>query len=239
MNVDPSKPVERYRLGIELLGATEGVVLDVGCSIGTLERFIPCIGVDVHRQAVGEAKNHCPQRQFILADSEYLPFKSESVDAVIMLDTLEHVGNESKAISEVSRILREDGSLVISVPNKRLIYNLVDLEFWLLPILIRRPRHRHYDVKGIQELMNSHGLQVEISMERGLIFSELLRWSLLPFDVVDYSLFHQIRGPLGGRLRDWIVDRFVDKEFDIPTTCGRTLFVRARKIKDISSSHLE
>ncbi len=224
-----NEPVERYRIGLQLLGKPEGPILDIGCSIGILEQFVPSIGVDIHSTAIRGAKRAHPSAQFVLASAESLPFKTGSISAIIMLDTLEHVGNESETLAEASRVLKTDGSIVLSMPNNRFIYNLVDLEFWFFPITIGRPRHRHYDMVDIQRLLSSHNIRVETFLERGLVFSAMIQWVLLPFDVVDYSLFHSIRGPLGGRLRDVFVDRFVDKEFDIITTCGRTLFVRGKK----------
>lgn len=223
-------PVERYRIGLQLLGKPEGTILDIGCSIGILEQFVPSIGVDIHSTAIKGAKKGNPSAQFVLASAESLPFKTGSISAIIMLDTLEHVGNESETLAEASRVLKTDGFIVLSVPNNRFIYNLLDLEFWLFPITIGRPRHRHYNMGDVRRLLSSHNLEVEVFLERGLVFSATIQWVLLPFDVVDYSLFGSIRGPLGGYLRDLIVDRFVDSEFDIDTTCGRTLFVRARKI---------
>ena len=53
----------------------------------------------------------------ILADiNEPLPFANESFDNVVCMNTLEHVENISLALSEMIRILRPNGKIIISMP---------------------------------------------------------------------------------------------------------------------------
>ncbi|MFX1365304.1 MAG: class I SAM-dependent methyltransferase [Promethearchaeota archaeon] len=47
-----------------------------------------------------------------------LPYREESFDFVSALDVLEHIQDDKLAISEISRILKENGIVVITVPHK-------------------------------------------------------------------------------------------------------------------------
>ncbi len=56
---------------------------------------------------------------FINGNAQCLPFKTHSFDAVTLLDVLEHVPQDDIAVSEVLRVLRPEGSIIISAPNQR------------------------------------------------------------------------------------------------------------------------
>jgi ubiquinone/menaquinone biosynthesis C-methylase UbiE len=51
--------------------------------------------------------------------TENLPFPSNSIDRVIMVDVLHHVDNQAVTISELFRILKPGGILVIEEPDIR------------------------------------------------------------------------------------------------------------------------
>jgi len=50
------------------------------------------------------------------ADITNLPFKSQSFDLVVCCHVLEHIPNDEKAISELFRVLHNDGTALIQVP---------------------------------------------------------------------------------------------------------------------------
>lgn len=63
----------------------------------------------------------CNQQErvrFVCGDATALPFNNNSFDAVTMFDVLEHIAQHEKAVSEVRRILRPDGFLLVSTPNE-------------------------------------------------------------------------------------------------------------------------
>jgi len=51
------------------------------------------------------------------ADITDLPFEDETFDALIMIHVLEHICDDTKAIQEMRRVLRNDGWAVIAVPT--------------------------------------------------------------------------------------------------------------------------
>lgn len=93
-------------------------ILDLGCGTGAnmkaLGKFGEVWGVDVAVEAIGFCKKKGLTR-VKLASTKKLPFKNEEFDLVTMFDVLEHV-EEKETLKEVSRILKKDGSLLITVP---------------------------------------------------------------------------------------------------------------------------
>lgn len=53
----------------------------------------------------------------ILGVAEELPFKDESIDAVLSLNVLEHVKDPFLSAKEISRVLKKDGKLYVVVPH--------------------------------------------------------------------------------------------------------------------------
>jgi SAM-dependent methyltransferase len=48
---------------------------------------------------------------------EELPFGDSLFDMVVMLNTLEHIPDKMKALQEARRVLKKDGTLIVTVPN--------------------------------------------------------------------------------------------------------------------------
>jgi len=125
----------RLHIPLELADIRPGMqVVDVGCGRGEL--ILHCArcgaqvwGLDYAREAVHLAHESLtsiasPAVQANLGiqqgDAQYLPFSDASVDAVFMLDVVEHLLPDElgPALDEVWRILRPGGRLVVhTMPN--------------------------------------------------------------------------------------------------------------------------
>lgn len=102
------------------------IVLDVGCGSGQLVKAIrkhnskcECYATDVQDSKITESVN-C---KFQIADVKKLPFEDNKFDFVFALDVLEHIReNVGLAIKEIRRILRPDGSVILSGPTESWTY---------------------------------------------------------------------------------------------------------------------
>ncbi|MCQ5373890.1 MAG: class I SAM-dependent methyltransferase [Candidatus Methanomethylicia archaeon] len=56
--------------------------------------------------------------ELILADAEFLPIRGGSVDIVVSVTALQLTGGQEKAISEILRVLKDQGSFGISIIKK-------------------------------------------------------------------------------------------------------------------------
>ena len=107
-----------------------GRVLDIGSGIGEfLEYYTDSIGIDIHRDCVTFCKSkglNC-----LHADVYKLPFDDNSFDGVLLNNILEHLEKPDDAFSEIKRVLRNDGKLLIELPGKKgFYYDKTHVKFW-------------------------------------------------------------------------------------------------------------
>lgn len=107
----------------------ERSILDVGCGTGAmlheLETYGAVTGVDGDREAV----RFCRERGFDdvrLLDSQRLPWPEETFDVVTAFDVIEHIDDDVGTLREIRRVLRPEGSLVLTVPAYQALWGRQD-----------------------------------------------------------------------------------------------------------------
>jgi SAM-dependent methyltransferase len=96
------------------------IVLDLGCGtgstlIGLARKGRRAIGMDVRPEGLAALRNADDSVALVRGDASALPFVNAGVDAVILLDVLEHV-DDRQLLAQLLEILRPGGKLVITVP---------------------------------------------------------------------------------------------------------------------------
>lgn len=93
--------------------------LDLGCGTGMfLERQgdrRETYGLDFSPEGLRFSSQRGLER-LVCADSQELPFSSNSFDIVTAFDLIEHVADDNRLVAEVHRILRPGGFLLATVP---------------------------------------------------------------------------------------------------------------------------
>ena len=106
-------------------------VLDIASGEGYGSAMISSValkvfGVDISEEAVSHATTSYgslhKNLEFKRGSATDIPLPSESVDVVVSFETIEHLAEQAQMLREISRVLREDGILIISSPNKP-VYN--------------------------------------------------------------------------------------------------------------------
>lgn len=100
-------------------------VLDLGCGNGRLFKLfenknIEYFGIDVSEKMIEIAKKNYPQGKFLVADVLNLPFPQNYFNEVFAIALLHHIPSESlrlQSLSEIKRVLKPEGLLIISVWN--------------------------------------------------------------------------------------------------------------------------
>lgn len=219
----------RLRL-IDAMGGLQGRrLLDVGSGNGAqtvriLDRFQEVVALDVVAAHLSELEAHLPPGaacRTVLYDGDRMPFEDASFDAVLSIETLEHVRDERRTLDEMHRVLEPGGTLVLSVPNKwwlfethgadlpLLRWNRVPFFSWLPGPLHRRwARARIYTRAGIESRIRDAGFEVLST-----------RYLTAPMDVV--------RPPALARLLRRTV--FSGSSTPIPML-STSIFVRARRV---------
>lgn len=101
-------------------------VLDAGCGVGLYSLRMAygsahVVGGDLlplfkYSLLLGDAKL-LKFIDFIIMDLNYIPIRSRYFDKIICVDVLEHIPNDKDVMAEFSRILKNNGELVVHVPN--------------------------------------------------------------------------------------------------------------------------
>ena len=133
--VVPGKtPPEIYREHIDRYIFAGGYIkdkdiLDVACGAGYgIDHMIKAgarsaIGVDISMESTRYAKDWYDSGNgvcFICADGINLPFVDNVVDIITSFETIEHVEQYDRLLAEFNRVLKVDGLLICSTPNKRI-----------------------------------------------------------------------------------------------------------------------
>lgn len=165
--------LRRFKNVCEIISPVKGQVLDVGCADGTFSEVIfkrtqaqKLIGVDVLKKSVDYASKRFkknPQMEFLVADAEDLPFKNNQFEAVFCLETLEHILEPRKALSEMKRVLKPGGYLVFLVPTDSPLFRVL---WWIvLQTWGKHWQETHVnsfnETKSLVKTLNAIGLKVK------------------------------------------------------------------------------
>lgn len=148
--------VRRQRVE-ELLDKQGGKVLDLGCGPGVLTHDLVNLGfeywgMDSSSKMVDECnKNfgHIKQSHFSVGNVSHVDYPDQFFDTVMCLGVIGSINDYETAIGEMFRVLKPDGSLLITLPNRyspwalwrmSVFYPLVNILRPLYYRLIGRPQ---------------------------------------------------------------------------------------------------
>jgi SAM-dependent methyltransferase len=93
-----------------------GDILDFGCGSKPYESLFKkarsYIGVDIEVSG----HNHKESKVDYFYDGKKLPFPDRSFDTIVCFEVFEHIFNIEQVLTEIYRVLRPDGQLLISIP---------------------------------------------------------------------------------------------------------------------------
>lgn len=108
----------RHRAARDLFSHADArSALDIGCGDGAFfaSLGIPGVGLDISQEAVRQARTRGIDARIHDVAGSSLPFPDDSFDAVILLDTLEHLYEPRSLLVEARRVSRR--YVIVSVPN--------------------------------------------------------------------------------------------------------------------------
>jgi len=139
------------------------VILEDGCGSGYGSYYLAAngakkvVGIDVAAEAIEYAKSRYRREnlEFIHMDSTELSFSDESFDVVTSFQVIEHIENTDKFLLQMVRVLKKQGTALISTPNKQTYSpNTVEPE---------NPFHvREFYLREFRELLFRYFSEVEI-----------------------------------------------------------------------------
>lgn len=237
-------------------------VLDVGCGdgfflylISTLPIKLSLVGFDNDKKILTIARKNLAHKRLRLVngDATAMPFAENSFNQVIMTEVLEHVQNERKSVSEVYRVLKPNGILVLTVPGYNFPF-LWDPLNWILQNIFGThisgtnffagiwARHlRLYKRENLKKLIKNEGFKIEAIEElttRCLPFNHYLvnlvarlLYDVKPSGKITDSLskFKNVKKPWYIRLSFFLINTFDRLNEIFPGKHGLNIYIKARK----------
>lgn len=120
--------LHRYALCLEFV--TGKSVLDIASGEGYGSALLAkvaesVVGVDISEEAVDYASKEYSTNEnlkFLVGSCDCVPIADNSIDVVTSFETIEHHDKHEEMMQEIKRVLKPDGVLIISSPN-RLTYS--------------------------------------------------------------------------------------------------------------------
>jgi ubiquinone/menaquinone biosynthesis C-methylase UbiE len=122
-----------YRWIIKLLKTEPNQkILDVACGEGLLleagvEQGLIVSGLDISSKAVEVAQKNVSVAQLKVGEGENLPWDDNTFDYVTCLGSLEHYLDPDRGLNEMKRVLKPDGKVIVVLPNKFPIDEILDV----------------------------------------------------------------------------------------------------------------
>ena len=162
----------RIRKLLALLdGEPRGRLLDVGCAAGELGVLLAArgwsvAGVDREPALVAAARERGIDARHCDFGEMLLPWPDGAVDAVVLAEVIEHVLDTDHVLTEIARVLRSGGALVVTTPNLASLENRVRLLLGRYPmwmdIRVEGTGHvRYYTPRMLRAHLRRHGFHVE------------------------------------------------------------------------------
>jgi ubiquinone/menaquinone biosynthesis C-methylase UbiE len=179
---------ERYglRRTFLLAGVAPGdAVLDLGCGAGEFSEALlgagaTPIAVDVAEEALRRARERVPGLDARLwAPGEPLPVEDASVDVAWAGDVIEHVVDVAPWLSEVRRVLRPRGTLLLTTPHHgpgTLLALALSPRRFAAHFEPRSDHVRFFSRRTLRELLDDLGFDVaELRARRSTILARAVR----------------------------------------------------------------
>lgn len=126
---------KRYALVLQSLPKIRSAcILDVGCGDGSAcfmyahqyKTRIVALDITYHStwKKIKEKEN-ASSIDFLIADANNLPFQEHSFDVVIMTEVLEHLDDDIKYLMSLNKVLKNNGSLIVTTPNGARITSII------------------------------------------------------------------------------------------------------------------
>ena len=115
--------------------------LDVGCADGSFSLKLKqdfgfdVYGIDISENAVKLANQNGIKAKVHNAENSF-PFEKESFDLAFACEIIEHVYDTDFFLSELKRVLRKNGILILTTPNLASLVNRIKILFGKYPSVV-------------------------------------------------------------------------------------------------------
>jgi 2-polyprenyl-3-methyl-5-hydroxy-6-metoxy-1,4-benzoquinol methylase len=130
----------------------EDKVIEIGAGTGNISKMLLRAGYnvaigDVHKKALYLFKSHGVKEKYQF-DINQSPFR-DHFDVVGMFDVLEHIKNDEQALESVSKILKDHGKIILTVPAHKWLWSRHDYS-----------HKRRYNLGRIRKIFKKNNLKI-------------------------------------------------------------------------------
>nr|WP_254213032.1 methyltransferase domain-containing protein [Burkholderia multivorans] len=117
--------MHRYGWVLDVVSGKD--VLDIACGEGYGSSLLAksarsVVGVDIDPKTVAHASQRYAGEgnlRFVAGSASSIPLVDSSIDVVVSFETIEHLAEQHEMLTEIRRVLKPNGMVVISSPNKK------------------------------------------------------------------------------------------------------------------------
>ncbi len=140
---------------------SSGNILDIGCGTGELLRFFASNGWVVTGIEPNVAARKFAKNKYsicVFSENELAKFESGTFDIISMWHVLEHVSDLHKSLAQIKRLLKDDGTLFISLPNFSSPESKTYVNYWSA---LDVPRHLyHFTQNTFVQLISKYNMKL-------------------------------------------------------------------------------
>ncbi len=135
-------------------------VIEVGCGAGHILERVPdgnLYGIDISEIQIKRAKERLGNRaELQKSPGEKIPYDDKYFDKILCSEVIEHVLDPAPLLTEMKRVLKDDGILSLSIPNENLINTTKKILISLGMRRIIEPKKSGWDLASKNNLDEWH-----------------------------------------------------------------------------------
>ncbi len=139
------------------IDANKSNILNAGAATGAtslmLEKFGDVLSLE-YDKTCADFLSTIVNKEVLNASLTSLPIDEKQFDLVCAFDVIEHIDDHKKAVKEIHRVLKNEGTIFLTVPAFKSLWSKHD-EI--------NHHYRRYRLKELQDLLRQNGFEIEYS----------------------------------------------------------------------------
>lgn len=180
-----TETIQSYRSNCHFCKEYPLMVLDAGCGDGVVLRTLSAIdnirviGCDYNIIRAKRAQLNCPKTLVIGTNLLNCSLKSDLFDIIVLSQVLEHIENDVSVLLELNRLLKNDGIMILGVPNEGCFLGRLR-NHYVQPWILKQTDHVHFYTQAeIMSKIENAGFKIFHIRKDGFMFPYSRIWDLL------------------------------------------------------------
>lgn len=168
-----------YQAMKEMAPDLNGRLLDFGCGSKPYKRLCKNVSEYIGVDMENEGHDHRTEDVDFYYDGKTLPFENASFDAILCSEVLEHVPDLDATLTELNRVLKQGGKMLITVP---FVWPEHELPY----------DFRRFTAGGLMQTAEKHGFQVVKTKKIGKFYEVITQMWMMYLHNALYTKKHYL-----------------------------------------------